>query len=297
MLPKFVDAHHHLWELEAVHYPWLMAKGERRFFGDPTPIQKNYLPEDFLAESPRHRPVASVHIQVGAAEDQALRETEWLASLPDFPQAIVAFCDLAAPDVAEQLAVQQAFPRVRGVRQIVGRHIDEDRLHGSNTLLDSSAWVEGLRQLAAAGLSFDLQMIPNQMPAVLRALEQVPELPVALCHAGSPWDLSPTGLAGWKEGLTQLAALPNTVCKLSGLSMFKRDGTLDDLQPVVDSVLEVFTPARVMAGSNFPVDKLYHDYATVWDAYDRLTAGLNGAEKTAVFRDCAINFYRLSRVD
>ena len=47
---QFIDAHHHLWDLNHCHYPWLMARGERRFFGDPTPIQKNYLPEDFLEE-------------------------------------------------------------------------------------------------------------------------------------------------------------------------------------------------------------------------------------------------------
>ena len=40
-----IDAHHHLWDLEAVSYPWLMANGVKRFFGDPTPIQRNYLIE------------------------------------------------------------------------------------------------------------------------------------------------------------------------------------------------------------------------------------------------------------
>ena len=30
-----IDAHHHLWDLSAVHYPWLAAKGATRFFGDP----------------------------------------------------------------------------------------------------------------------------------------------------------------------------------------------------------------------------------------------------------------------
>ncbi|MEC7475842.1 MAG: amidohydrolase, partial [Pseudomonadota bacterium] len=37
-----IDAHHHLWDLSACHYPWLMEKGVKRFFGDPAPIQKNY---------------------------------------------------------------------------------------------------------------------------------------------------------------------------------------------------------------------------------------------------------------
>ena len=35
-----IDAHHHLWDLSAVHYPWLAAKGATRFFGDP--IQRQH---------------------------------------------------------------------------------------------------------------------------------------------------------------------------------------------------------------------------------------------------------------
>ncbi|MEP5323549.1 MAG: hypothetical protein ABJQ49_14875, partial [Marinobacter alexandrii] len=70
----FVDAHHHLWDLEHCHYPWLMAKGEMRFFGDPGPIQKNYLIDDFLGESLDYRPTKSVHIQVGVSPADEVKE-------------------------------------------------------------------------------------------------------------------------------------------------------------------------------------------------------------------------------
>ena len=62
-----VDAHHHLWDLDACDYPWLMARGVRRFFGDPTPIQKNYLVSDLRADAGDYVIDASVHIQVGVA--------------------------------------------------------------------------------------------------------------------------------------------------------------------------------------------------------------------------------------
>ena len=71
----------------------------------------------------------------------------------------MAQCQLEAPDAAQQLEVQQTYPRVRGVRQIVGRHAEEDRKHGSDALLHNPAWLAGLKLLAARGLSFDLQMI------------------------------------------------------------------------------------------------------------------------------------------
>ena len=50
MIDQIVDAHHHLWNLNKIHYPWLMERGVVRFFGDPTPIQHNYLVGDFLRD-------------------------------------------------------------------------------------------------------------------------------------------------------------------------------------------------------------------------------------------------------
>ena len=289
--PEFVDAHHHLWDLEAVHYPWLMARGERRFFGDPTPIQRNYLAEDFLGESARFRPSASVHIQVGA--EDGLAETAWVSQQQDCAQAVVAFCDLSVDDVEDQVEAHRRHGRLRGIRQIVGRHVDEDRAHGSDALLTDPRWRTGLQALADRDLSFDLQMIPPQMPRVLPVFESLPELRVALCHCGSPWDQSSAGLAAWRAGLKAFAQLPHSVCKISGLGMFRPDWTVEDLKPVVHTVIEVFSPQRVMFGSNFPVDKLYRDYESYWSAYFELLAGYSDSERSAMLSGTARTFYRL----
>ena len=135
---SFIDAHHHLWDLGHCHYPWLIARGEERFFGDPTPIQKNYLTKDFLAESQRYRPAASVHIQVGVSPEDELKETQWLQSLLPCPQAIVAATDLSAPDLAETLDAHASCDRFRGVRQILGRHREEDKKHDSRNITKNS---------------------------------------------------------------------------------------------------------------------------------------------------------------
>lgn len=289
----FIDAHHHLWDLEACNYPWLMARGVKRFFGDPTPIQKNYLPADFLSESRRHVPEKSVHIQVGVAARDEVRETAWLQAQSPVPNAIVAATDLSAPDLAARLEQHQAHDKLRGVRQILGRHAEEDKKHGSDALLDNPDFIAGLRLLARQNLSFDLQMIPPQMPRVIAALRQVPELSVALCHAGSPWDQSTDGLAGWRAGLRELAALPRISCKVSGLGMFNPGWSVDDLRPIVLDVIEAFGPTRVMFGSNFPVDKLYNSYDALWDAYDAITAEFSEAERDWLYRCTAAEFYRI----
>ncbi len=87
-----IDAHHHLWDLSAVHYPWLMARGVTRFFGDPTPIQRNYLLDEFRRDATGFG--ASVHIQVGAEDGMA--EARWVQAVadatPDWPLVQVVFC-------------------------------------------------------------------------------------------------------------------------------------------------------------------------------------------------------------
>jgi predicted TIM-barrel fold metal-dependent hydrolase len=290
---NFIDAHHHVWDLQAVHYPWLMARGEKRFFGDPTPIQKNYLPEDFLAESGTYHPQRSVHIQVGAAADQSLAESNWLQRQGEFPHAIVAYCDLAASDVEQQLRAHSSNEKLRGIRQIVGRHPEEDRQHGTNDLLADPTWAHGLTLLARHGLSFDLQLIPPQMTALFGILRDIPELRVALCHCASPWDQSRDGLVQWRRDLRQLASLPNVHCKVSGLGMFNPQWTVAELRPIILDVLDLFGAQRVMFGSNFPVDKLYRSYDALWNAYRAICSDFSAAERRQMFYETAAEFYRL----
>lgn len=264
-----IDAHHHLWDLSAVQYPWLMEKGAKRFFGDPTPIQRDYLIDEFRTEAAAMGVSGSVHIQVGAADPMG--EAMWVQSVadtnPDWPMAQVVFCDLTSDDFDRQLDAYVALSTVRGVRQIVGRAPEEDAVTGTNALLGNPLFVSGLKEAGRRGLSFDLQLIPELMQDCARVLEQTPETKIALCHAGSPHDRSADGLRYWAQELKHLSALPHVTCKLSGLGMFEHDWTTDSIKPIVETCLEQFGPKRVMFGSNFPVDKLYSDYATLVDAY------------------------------
>jgi len=268
----WIDAHHHLWDLQAVHYPWLMAKGVERFFGDPSPIQRDYPLSELRADAGAEGIAGSVHIQVGA--EDPLAEAQWVQSIadanPDWPMVQVAFCDLTADDLPAQLDALQALPSLCGVRQIVGRAPGEDAVTGTNTLLQDPRFKSGLALLAERGLSFDLQLIPDLMPAMAALLAEVPETKVALCHAGSPYDRSTAGLAAWSEALKGLSALPSVTCKLSGLGMFDHHWTVEALRPIVETCLDQFGPERLMFGSNFPVDSLYSDYATLMDAYRTL---------------------------
>jgi len=197
-----IDAHHHLWDLGAVDYPWLMARGVERFFGDPTPIQRDYLLPELRRDAEVHGIGGSVHIQVGAAD--GLAEARWVQTVadaaPDWPLVQVAFCDLTVEHLGDRLDALQALPSVRGVRQIVGRAPGEDAATGTNALLDDPRFAEGLREAGRRGLSFDLQLLPELYHRAAEVLAAAPGMPVALCHAGSPHDRSPEGLARWAVG-------------------------------------------------------------------------------------------------
>ena len=265
-----IDAHHHLWDLGAVDYPWLMEKGKKRFFGDPTSIQRNYTIDEHIELAGAHGFKASVHIQVGAAN--ALEEAKWVDKIakqnPSWPMVQVAFCDLSLDDCEHQLDELQKLSSVVGVRQIIGRSPLEDTISGTNTLLESDAFKAGLQSISDRGLSFDLQIIPELLEQCASVFSQFQDLKVILCHAGSPYNRSTKGIAAWTEDLKHLSNLENVSCKLSGLGMFEHNWTETSVKPIAKTVINQFGPKRVMFGSNFPVDSLSSSFD---DLYKRLS--------------------------
>lgn len=300
LLPaKIVDAHHHLWDLSVNDYPWLMRRGERRFFGDPTPIQRNYELHDFRSDIGDLPVVQSVHIQVGIAEAAAVDETRWLQAVADndlawgMPNAIVAYADLSSQSFAMQLAAHRTSANLRGIRQILGRHSTEDRGSGSSQLLDNPTWKNNLRQFAGTGLSFDLQLTPSQLATSFQVFSCCPELPVAICHAGSP-GAEPAEFDVWRTGMKLWGSLPNAYCKLSGFGMFDPTWSAQRVQSHFEVVCEAFGPARLMFGSNYPVEKLVKPYANVWYEYANICKHLSAEDQSALFASNAARFYRIN---
>ena len=299
MIDQIVDAHHHLWNLNKIHYPWLMERGVVRFFGDPTPIQHDYLADDFLDDIGDLPVTSSVHIQVGADSSDSIAETRWLQSeaqrIPHgIPNAIVAFCDLADDDTDTILDAQAESGNLRGIRQIVGRSPAEDANSGSGALLDNPNWIDNLARLPSRHLSFDLQLIPAQLPAVTKVLARIPDLRVALCHCGSPHDQSEDGLGLWRKGLARLAELPNVYCKLSGFCMFEQNWDAERVRKTALTAIDIFGVDRCMFGSNFPVEKLYVSYKTLYSSYLDIAAEFSESEQRDLLADTARRFYRIS---
>ena len=292
--PGIVDPHHHLWDLSH-RYPWLQGEGRLEFQGDATPIHRNYLLPDFLADAAGLPLVKSVHVEASAGDPR--QETAWLQRIADahgFPHGIVVHVPLDAADAAQALAWHAGHPNVRGVRHILNWHPDRTyRFTERDDYLADPAWRAGFAQLERYGLSFDLQIYPGQMAAAARLANDFPGTPVILNHTGMPIGRDQDSFAEWRAGMRQLASAPNVSVKISGLGMLDHHWTTESIRPFVHETIGIFGTGRCMFASNFPVDRLYSTYRQLWDAFAGITAGLSPAEREQLFSATALRVYRL----
>jgi predicted TIM-barrel fold metal-dependent hydrolase len=295
-----IDAHHHLWDLSALRYPWLLDPEGEGIFGSYDAIRRDYPLAEYHADGARQNVVKSVHVQAEADPADPVAETRWLQSLADkpgsggFPHAIVAFADLLADDVDRVLAAHCAFPNVRGIRQILNWHPDRRLSYTTSDLTEDPRFERGFARLAAHGLSFDLQCYAPQMERAAGLAQRHPETRVILNHAGMPVERDAAGVARWRAGLRALAACPNVAVKISGLGMCDPKWTPESLRPFVRDALDIFGTERAMFASNFPVDKLFSSFDRLYDAFHALTADLSRDERRRVFHDNAARWYRLA---
>ncbi len=300
---KITDAHHHLWcpvnDTANINYVWLKKIGAPKPFGNPTPIQCDYLLDEFRNESSKHEIAASIHVQADGAIPDPVRESEWLQELSDehaLPSAHIGFIDLTASDVQTTLERYQKLSGFRGVRQILSRIDDRpDISFVPEHYLQNPVWCEQFALLAEHNLSFDLQLYPQQMAEAAAFLAQHDNIPVVIDHAGSPYDQSAAGLKQWHTGMAELASLTHCSVKLSGFGMFDTQWTADSIQPLFEGMLELFGAERMMWGSNFPVDKLMRDYDFVIEQNEICAecCGLSEPELAKIFHHNAQAFYRL----
>lgn len=288
---EIVDAHHHLWDLQENYYPWLTDQIGPRLCGEYSAIRKNYLLEDFRADIGGLNVVKSVHIQAEIDPRDPAAETRWLQRLADapssrgFPHAIVAYADLAAPNVEEILQQHAGFKNVRGIRQALQ--------HRPGNPLRDPRWRASFRVLRRLNLSFDLQLFPWQMSDAETLAREYPDVRFILCHAGLPMERTQAGIEAWRDGLKRMGSCPNVAVKLSGYGMFDRSWTVESMRPFVATPIEIFGVDRCMFGSNFPVEKLASDYARLWDAFMQITKRFSGDEREKLFGRNAFLWYRV----
>ncbi|WEH38390.1 amidohydrolase family protein [Streptomyces sp. AM 2-1-1] len=277
-----VDAHHHVWDLSVRDQEWITGE-------ELAPLRRTFTLADLEPEARAAGVRATVLVQTVAVAEET-PELLALAHGSDLVAGVVGWTDLTAPDVAGALAALRALPggdRLTGIRHQVQGERDPRWLLRPDVL-------RGLAAVADARLAYDLIVRPHQLPAARAAAELVPGLTFVLDHAGKP-PVAEGVLTPWADDLRALAALPHTVCKLSGLvtEADPRRWRDQDLRPYTDVLLDAFGPDRLMFGSDWPVCRLAASYPQVLRTASTLTADLSEDERDAVFAGTATRVYRL----
>lgn len=277
-----VDAHHHLWDPSTRDYPWMTGPAEvlRRRFG-----------LDDLRTATCSAGVGSTVVVQAASDVDETRELLVTSEASDgLIGGVVGWVDLTAPDLRDHLGRLRAGAggsRLVGVRHQVHDEADPGWLIRDDVL-------RGLRVLADEGLAYDLLVRTRELPAAVRAARAVDGLSFVLDHGAKP-PISSGEVEPWATKVGELATLPNVTCKISGLVTEDTwtEWTTDRLVTYVNRLIDVFTPQRLMFGSDWPVCTLAADYYEVLDVARQMTATLTFAEADAIFQGTAKRVYRL----
>ena len=277
-----VDAHHHVWDLSVRDQDWITGPGL-------APLRRNFAIEDLAPQARAAGVSRTVLVQtITVAEETP--EFLTLAEQSDLIGGVVGWTDLTRPDVSDELARLRELPEgrhLKGIRHQVQGEPDPEWLLREDVR-------RGLTAVAEAGLVYDLVVLPQQLPACARAAQRHPELTFVLDHLGKP-PVAAGQSEPWATDVRALAALPNTVCKLSGMvtEADPKNWTTSDLAPYADTVLEAFGPGRLMFGSDWPVCTLVASYAEVADIAGQLAEKLSESEREEIFAGTATRVYDL----
>ena len=276
-----IDAHQHVWDLDEAEYAWLGPEAGV--------LYRDFGMDDIAAEFASAGVTGTVLVQ-SADNDEDTEHMFAVAADAPVVLGIVGYVPLHEPEhAAGRLAELQQRPLFCGVRNLIHDRPDPRWLLRRDV-------DEGLGLLEQAGVPFDVVgVLPEHLEAVLAISERHPDLDLVIDHLNKP----PIGLADhepWASLMTQVAANPRVRGKVSGLYAATGDPsewTVDAIRPILDHVLDVFGPDRLMYGGDWPVSLIAGGYARVWSGIDELLGGLDAADRDLILAGTARSFYSL----
>jgi predicted TIM-barrel fold metal-dependent hydrolase len=196
-----------------------------------------------------------------------------------------------AADGFPTVAIAQAWLDRADCRAVLDSHASRSFVRGVRHKpkpgqMDDTRWRAGFARLAPLGLHFELQAPWMQMSEAARLARDFPGTTIVVHHAGLP----PSGeRSGWRVAMREVAELPNTAVKISGL------GNLDGAarREVTLTLIDAFGVRRAMFGSNYPVDSLRDSFDAIWQTFDDITRAFSREERGALFHDNAMRLYRM----
>jgi len=272
-----VDAHHHLWRYTPEEYGWIDDTMQA--------LRRDFMPEDLEREAL----AAGVQATVAVQARQTVAETAWLLQLAaqsELIRGVVGWLPIAAEDFPSALERFDAGPLLKGLR-----HVVQGEPAG---FLDGTEFNRGIAALRGTGLVYDVLIFARQLAEATRFVDRHPQQQFVLDHIAKP-EIAAGELEIWSKGIRELARRENVVCKVSGM-VTEADWSQwspASLKPYFDTVLEAFGPARLMAGSDWPVLTVACTYPRWWQTIAEWIAPLSATECEEIESGTAIRTYKL----
>lgn len=293
-----VDAHHHLWDLSAGHYPTKQDQYDKNFFlGDYRKICRDYMPADYVDALKGYNVIGSVHIQAARAMDEQLAETEWLETMhrqSGLPSVVVGHVSFIQPDCAEILEGHARSALMRGIRsRPTTSPSPTQSVAGAPGTMQDDHWRRNFALLEKHRLSWDMRIPYWHLEEGAEVARSFPGIPMVVNHTGLPLDRSEEGLALWRKGLAALADCPNVVIKISELGLPHGKWDVPSNVRVVREAAAIFGPDRIIFASNLPVASLSTTFGGIVDVMREALANETPEALGKFFARNAIRFYRI----
>lgn len=275
------DTHLHLIYLDKLRYPWL----------DDFAALRNDATYDSYAITARQVGISgALHMEVDVAEQdieaETLLVTELMSPSGSLLKGAISSCRPESTDFPKFLERQQSLGEVKGFRRVL--HVVPDDVSTTNVFRDN------VKRLSNTGLTFDLCVLPAQLPLAIELVDHCPDVTFVLDHCGVP-DVSGQSLEPWAEHMKALAQRENVVAKISGVMAYGNPDTwsLEDIRPFVEYTIEAFGWKRVVWGSDSPVCTLAGRIETWVAATHALIDSCSADEKAALLHDNAVALWSI----
>ena len=277
-------AHVHLCGPAAVGYSWMK---------NAPSLNRQVLPDDLIKAAAPVKIDRFVFVEVDVDLPQHLDEAAWIDGIAAKDKRLAGM--VAALPLEKGKAIKPELDQLRqnkslrGVRRLIQNQSDPD-------FCIKPDFIDGLKLLAPHDLVFDICIFHHHLPNAIKMVRQCPEVRFMLDHIGKP--AIKAGIADpWRQHMKELAALPNVHCKISGVSTEAdhKNWTREQLKPYIAHAIDTFGFERVMYGGDWHVLELAGTYPQWVEIVDWVVEGASKDEKRKLFRDNAIDFYRLDR--
>ena len=277
-----IDSHQHFWNYSQTEYPWIES-GSR--------LHRDYGPSDL---QPILEPLGfdgSIAVQARQNPNENLFLSR-LAEEYEFIKGIVGWIDLRSPNFDAQARSFSRLPKAVGVRHVVQDESDPNFMAGA----DFRRGIEGLNQY---GLVYDILIYAHQLPDATGLVNDFPAQSFVLDHIAKP-AIRKGELAKWKKDLAAIAKLPNVSVKLSGVltEADHSSWTVEQISPYWECVFELFSPNRILYGSDWPVIRLAAEYSAWVDIVSDWLSAYSQSDRELIWGGNAERIYldRLSLV-